>query len=90
MRQYHDLLEHILADGVQKQDRANVVSAIRSNPDSRRHIVTAWNPADVDKNPALFSKRASLPPDERSASMRGWPRWRARLRPLSRPATAAR
>jgi len=126
MRQYHDLLERILADGVEKHDRtgtgtlsvfghqmrfdlahgfpltttkklhlrsivhellwflagdtnvkylnehgvtiwdewadasgelgpvygdqiANVVSAIRRNPDSRRLIVTAWNPADVDK-----------------------------------------
>ena len=36
-------------DGRRIDQITNLVEGIRRNPDSRRHLVVAWNPAEVDK-----------------------------------------
>ena len=39
----------IAADGTHVDQLQGVISALRADPSSRRHIVTAWNPGELDK-----------------------------------------
>ena len=50
-----------------------VVESLKTNPNSRRHIVTAWNPADVLGMLLIYCDRAGI--DIEDAMRRKWLKW---------------
>lgn len=46
---YREIEDGLFVEGREIDQLKQVIKNIKKNPDSRRHIVTAWNPTDVDE-----------------------------------------